>query len=158
MSGWQSAISFEALPKSLAVEVLTKRAFEAIAVLEANSNHRAVGVGCKRSDVDDIEPRGGDPRDEDVLYVGPVESVEQRRDGVGGVGATDGAGTENEVVDDAVGADDSTRERAGLGPVRLRDTKSPDPGFHAYVFSLMSFSRSSNSSFEAVNSNSTSPS
>ena len=81
-------------------------------------------------EVEDVEPGGGDSRDEDVTDVRPVQVRTKGDDGVGRVCATDRAGGEREPVNDPVRPDDDAGKRAVLRPLRLGDAEGADPGFH----------------------------
>jgi len=76
--------------------------------------------------VENVVPRQRDARDEDVSHVLAVESVDEVRDGVGDVRATDRATAEREPVDDPTRPDHHAGERAGVAAVRLRDAERAD--------------------------------
>lgn len=108
-----------------AVELLPDRGGEPGAGLERDREDRQPRLPVESGQVENVEPRGGDPREQEGCNVGSVDAVDERDHRVGRVVAADCTAFVGETVDRAVGTDDGTRTgRDGVG-VGERDAERP---------------------------------
>ena len=159
-AGGLGAVGVEAVGDGLGVvEGVADGAGQPRRRLEGDGDGRQPGMGGHVAEVEDVEPRRRDAGQHEILDVFAVEPVDHFSDRGGRVAPSDSTRRKNDAIDDAARTDDRASEIALSVPSRFSDTERAGAAFHAFAFSssLISLSRSSSSSFDAVNSYSTSP-
>jgi hypothetical protein len=112
---WLSLVTRKSLRKRITFKRLTERRFETSTVLERNGNDRTIDALSELLYIDDVEPRGRDAGDEDVLHVRPIETTSAFYETVGTIGTSYSHAPERQSVERATPAHDSARESTRLG-------------------------------------------
>jgi hypothetical protein len=111
----------------LALEGVPQRFFQPLALLEGDRQHRPLGRGRDRVEVENVVPGRRDPGDEEILHVLAVEPVDDRDDRLGSVQPADPTAAEGEAIDHTVGSRDDAGDNRAVLPERFRDPQGPDP-------------------------------